>query len=168
MLLHPVQAALEKRATVCQLRLTALTVGGPFDVFGREQQVQVVVARQQLIVKPCRVVAEQGLAPEFVGEQVGVEDQQPGLRCTRGVFPGQLAEGDVRNVRQAGVALMRVDEIPHVFADHQATEVRVQLSGEPAFAAGFGARQYHHLHVRNAGSARHSRQPCTAITVNSA
>ena len=34
-----------------------------------------------------------------------------------------------------------------------------QLRGQPALAAGFRTRQYHDLHVRNAGSRRQSRQP---------
>ena len=42
---------------------------------------------------------------------------------------------------------MMVDEITHVFADHQATEVRVQLSGEPAFAAGFRSGEHQYLHA---------------------
>ena len=75
MLMHPVQALLEKRATILQFRLAALAIGRPLHIFGGEQQVQVVMTCQQLIVEPRRVVAEQGLAPQLVGEQMGVENQ---------------------------------------------------------------------------------------------
>ena len=129
---------------------------------------QVVVPGQQFVVEPRRVVAEQGLAPQFVGQQVRVEDQQVRLFGAGGVFPGQLATSDGRNVGQAGVTLMLVDEIAHVFPHHQPAEMGLQFARQPAFTAGFGAGQYHYFHACNAGSARHSRQPCTAITVNKA
>ena len=95
----------------------------------------------------------------------------PGPLCmlrAGGIFPGQLAVGDGRDVGQGRVALMLVDETAHVFADHQAAEMRVQFCRQPAFTAGFGTGQYHYFNDCNAGSARHSRQPCTAITVNKA
>ena len=96
--------------------------------------------RQKFVIKPAGIVAEQGLAPELVGQQVGVEDQQGGAFGAGGILPGQLALGNGRDIRQGGVALMLVDEVPHIFPHHQPAEARVQLRRQPALAAGFGAR----------------------------
>ena len=52
--------------------------------------------RQEFVIQPAGVVAEQGLAPEPVGEQVGVEDQQRGAFGAGGILPGQLALGNGR------------------------------------------------------------------------
>lgn len=83
MRMHPVQAGLEERPAVRQLRLAALAVGAPFHVLRGQQQMQVVMTGQQFAVEPAWVVAKQRLAPEPVGQQVSIEDQQrraPGAR----------------------------------------------------------------------------------------
>ena len=157
--LQPVPALLEEVLALGQARLAAQAVGRPLHILGRQQQVHIVVAAQQLRLQPVRAGAEQGGAPQHIAQQVGVEDQQGGLLRAGGVFPGQLPAGDGRDVGQAGVAGVNGHEVTHVFAHQQATEVLVQLRGQPALAAGFRTRQYHDLHVRNAGSRRQSRQP---------
>ena len=96
---------LEKRQPLCQLGLATQTVAGPFDLLRAQQQVQVVMTGQQRRLEPLRAIAEQGLAPEDVAQQVGVEDQQRRPLGTCRVFPGQLAGGDVGDVGQAGIAL---------------------------------------------------------------
>jgi hypothetical protein len=42
----------------------------------------------------------------------------------------------------------------------------LQFGGQPALATGFRPCQYQNFHVRNAGSVRHVRQPCTASSAN--
>ena len=68
---------------------------------------------------------------------MGVEDQQIGLLRTGGVLPSQLPAGDGRDIGQAGVPWVNVHEVTDVFAHQQATEVLMQLRGQPALAAGF-------------------------------
>ncbi|AGL84918.1 hypothetical protein PFLCHA0_c31480 [Pseudomonas protegens CHA0] len=65
-LLQPMAGSLEERQAFCQLWLAALAIVAPGHIFRRQQQVQVVVAGQQLGFQPRRAVAEQGLAPELV------------------------------------------------------------------------------------------------------
>ena len=73
--LQPVQAVVEKALAVAQFGLAALAIGNPIHALRAQQQVQVVMPRQQRLFQPGRAVAEQGVAPEHVAEQVSVENQ---------------------------------------------------------------------------------------------
>ncbi|MOA36999.1 hypothetical protein D3C78_1585630 [compost metagenome] len=95
-----------------------------------------------------------------------VEDEQRRLLRPRFVLPCQLTAGDVRNVGQGGVPRILLDEPAHMLVDQNPAETLLQLGRQPAFTAGFRACEYQDFHARNAGSARHSRQPCTAMTAN--
>lgn len=124
------------------------------------------MACQQLASQPWGAIAEQGLAPEDIAQQVGVEDQQRRRLRAGLIFPLQLATGDLGDVRQASLARIQFDEAPHVFIHPQATESLLEARRQPAFAGRLGTGQDNDLHVRSTGSARHSRQPCMANSVN--
>lgn len=122
---------------------------------------------QQFGFQPGRAVTEQRLAPEHIAQQVRVEDQQCRLLRPCLIFPLQLAPGDFRDISQTSVAGIEFDKPTHVFIHPQAAKALLQARRQPALASGFGAGQDHNLHVRNAGSARHSRKPWIASRVNS-
>ena len=142
---EPASAGFVKSPSLGGVRLAALAVRMPFGTVRREQQMEVVTAREQFVLQPCRAVAEQRLAPKHVAQQMCIEDQQLRSLAARGVFPGQLATGDGGNVSQAGVALFAVDEMPDVFAHHQPAEALLHACGQPAFAGRFGPGEHQHL-----------------------
>ncbi|MNY40684.1 hypothetical protein D3C86_1754420 [compost metagenome] len=129
---------------------------------------QIILPGQQRLFDPDRALAKQGPAPEDVAQQVSVEQQQPRLSCAGPVLPLQLSAGNGRNVGQARIAWVLLDEPADIFVHQNAAEMRLQFGREPTLATGFGTGEHQDFHVRNTGSARHSRQPCTAIRANSA
>ena len=90
---------------------------------------------------------------------MGVQNQQLRLQGAGCIFLGQLPASDLRNVGQAGVARVLLDEITHIFTHQNPAKLLLQLSRQPALATRLRPGQYDYFHVRSAGSARQSRQP---------
>ena len=76
MQVKPLAAGLEKRLAFCQLRLATLPIVMPGNAFRAEQQVQVVMPRQQRLLDPWRAIAKQRVTPEDIAQQVRIENQQ--------------------------------------------------------------------------------------------
>src|SRR5471032_3365864 len=95
MLCQPSVGGIEKGSTLIKRGLAPLTIVRPVDLLRREQQVQVVVSGQQRLLDPGRAVAEQGLAPENIAQQMCIQNQQAWLPGPGLVFPLQLATGDL-------------------------------------------------------------------------
>ena len=65
---QPILERFEKLHPLFQRRLASQAVTGPFDLFRAQQQVHVVMTRQQGRLEPGWAIIEQGLAPEDIAQ----------------------------------------------------------------------------------------------------